>query len=148
MSSHVRQQIREAVVTELKKITAFGNRVYPYFTKAAPATPQVRVRTWEEKMIQEKRVFGATGPVNYRGIVLEIEVRDKASSDLDDRMDGYAASIEKKMDGTFLDSLAVSAIPDETTIEMSDAEQDVALMTMTWLVDYRTVNGAPETAVL
>jgi hypothetical protein len=151
--SHVRQQIREAVVSALKGITAFGDRVYGYQGKTQRAVPYVVVRTANESVKPEETTFGSAGkPTLMRSLQLDIEVRAKAAVDPDDIMDGYAVSIEEKMAGTALDDLAVSVWPNETRIETAETnenlEKDAALMTLTYLVEYRTAEGSPETAVL
>ncbi len=151
--SHVREQIRDAVVTELKKITAFGNRVYPYRAKRARLTPYVLVITDRETVNEEEWTFGSDGnPTLMRDLALRIEVRDKVGSDLDGTMDNHAAEVEKKMVGSALASLAVSVRYEEMSLETADdnerLEQDAALMSLGYAVKYRTVDGSPETAVL
>lgn len=151
--SHVRQQIREAVITELKKIAAFGNRVYGYRGTIQKTAPYVIVRTGEEEIVVEEGTFGSDGhPTLMREVQLAIEVRTKAAADLDDTMDGYAVSIEEKMAGTALNSLAKYVLPGSMRIETNEdnerIEQDAALLTMTFPVRYRTKEGSPETAIL
>ncbi len=153
--SHVRQQIRAAVITELKKITAFGSRVYGYRGMVQKTAPYVIVRSGEEEIITEMNTFGSDGhPTLMREIQLSIEVRDKVktSTNIDDTMDGYAVSIEEKMAGTALNSLAKYVLPGSMRIETNDdnekLEQDTALMTLVFPVRYRTKEGSPETAIL
>ena len=140
-------------MAELKKITAFGGRVYPYRTIRQQTAPYVVARTPSETVNPEQGAFGSAGkPVLFREAMLEIEVRAKASSDLDGVMDGYAVSIEKAMAGTALDALAVYVWLSETSIVTADddeaIEKDAALMTLTYRVGYRTVEGSAEKAIL
>jgi hypothetical protein len=151
--SHVRQQIRDAVITEVKKITEFGNRVYGFRGMVQRTAPYAVVRTASEGINREESTLGSAGhPTLMRELRLEVEVYAKATADIDDVMDGYAVSVEEKLAGTALNSLAVSVLPadmaNETAEDDEAIEKDVARMTLGFEVKYWTVEGSPETAVL
>jgi hypothetical protein len=151
--SHVRQQIRDAVIVELKKIAAFGNRVYGYRGMVQRTAPYVVARTPSEGIDLERSTLGSGGhPTLMRELRLEVEVYAKAAADIEDTMDGYAVSIEEKLAGTALNALAVSILPTDMALETAEddeaIEQDAARMTLGFGVKYRTVEGSPETVVL
>ncbi len=153
MADHVRHQIRDAVITEMKKITAFGDRVYPYMTKPQKTAPYLIVKCGDEDIQPEKSAFGAAGkPILYREMMLELEIHDKSAGDLADRMDNYLVSIESEM-ADILTTLAVSVWPAsitgiDTGEEDERIEKDAAVMTIVYRIGYRTTEGTAQTAVL
>jgi len=144
-AKHIRQQIREAVVTKLKEITTFSNRVYPYRTMPHTLLPDAVVKTDDDVVIRE-----LTADHKYmRALSLIIETRVKAVADIDDTLDSLCLAIEEKMmaDPTFgglLKSLELSS----TKIEMSqESEQPVGLATIEYEAWYRMLRTDADTVV-
>jgi hypothetical protein len=145
----VRKQIREAVVTELKKITAFSNRVYPYRTTPHLTLPDVVVFIPEEKIIQEMSTFGANGMIQMRAVTILVAIRAKATADIDDALDGYCVSVEEHMviDDTF-GGIMTGLTFEGTTVEFSgELEKTIGMAILTYTGMYRTAASAPETSI-
>ena len=141
--SHVRRQIREAVVTRLKDITAVANRVYPYRTIPHTMLPDITVKTNKDEVDHEQAV---KGDAEFHILTLDVEVRTRVTDDLDDAIDALCVEVEKKMmtDPTFGGKVKLLQL-DGTTIEVSgDAEKSVGLATVTWLAWYRINRTNPE----
>jgi len=144
-AKHIRQQIREAVVTKLKEITTFSNRIYPYRTMPHTLLPDAVVKTDEDVVIGEQ-----TADHKYmRALALTIEARAKATSDIDDTMDSLCLAIEEKMMaaptfGGLLKKLDLSS----TKIEMSqEGDQPVGLATLEYEAWYRMLRSDADTVV-
>ena len=143
--SHIRQQIREAVVTRLKTITVFSHRVYPYRTAPHTLLPDAVVKIEEDVVIEEY----TTDHKYMRAFTVAIETRKKASSDIDDEMDDLCVLIEEKMmtDPTFgglLKKLDLAV----TKIEMSaEGDQPVGLATLEYEAWYRMLRTDAEADV-
>ncbi len=149
MADHVRAQVRAAVVTALKEITAFGDRVYPYRVKPLITLPSVVVTTPKDEVDLDSCVFSANGPVDYHVIRLEIAVYTKTADGLDDDLDGYAVSIEQKMlaDDTF-GGLLNSLQPESAeVVTAGEIEKPAGVLVMVWQAAYRTLRGTPTVAL-
>jgi len=149
LSSHVRRQIREAVVTELKKITAFSNRVYPYRTTPHLTLPDVVVFTPEEKIIQEQSTFSADGIIQMRELSIVIAIRAMAVCDLDDTLDSYCVSVEEHMvfDDTFGGLVKNLSLVGTTVEIVGELEKSIGIATLTYTGMCRTAQNAPETSI-
>lgn len=143
--SHVRQQVREAIVTALKTITALGNRVYPYRTIPHTILPDAIVYTIDDEVITD---YDANGK-EIRDLTIVIAVRAKVTDDLDDVIDGLCVSVEKAMrtDDTF-GGLIKNLDLQNTAIDMKGgAEKSVGLATLEYSALYRINRSNPEVVI-
>jgi hypothetical protein len=148
MSGHIRKQLRDAVVTELKKITAFGSRVYPYRTRKSLTLPDVVVFTPDETILPEYSTWGSSGVlIETREVNLIVAIRAKVADDIDDILDSYCVSVEKGMmtDESF-SNLLIDLRLEKTEITLSgEAEQSVGMALLTYKAQYRAARNNPET---
>lgn len=89
--AHARQAIREAVATLLTGLTTTGanvfqSRVFPYSDAVLPALNVVT----ENEEVEEH----ITGTTTLRRLVVRVEGRAKATSNIDDTLDTIAAEVE------------------------------------------------------
>lgn len=143
--SHARQQIRDAVFTQLGTSIGggvgsnkFKSRVYPHDT-----LPCVSVYTRNDQVDVDSSAMG-----DSRGHVLEIvvECRVKATTGYDDTLDDIASSVESLIaaDTTLNDRVKdIDLI--STIIDLSDeSDQPTVLGVMTFETIYRYERTDPE----
>ena len=84
-----------------------------------------------------------------RQLTMQTEIYATATAEtVDDELDRLAVEVEKVMEATLLNDLAQNIMLSATTVEIdSDGEIPVGIMTLTWTVMYRTIEGDPETSV-
>lgn len=147
--SHVRQQLRDRVVTELTPITAFGGRVY--------STRQYNVQKTKLPFLnvfdggEDSEPSGMhVGGIRALERVININTRlfVKATEDVDDAADALAVEVEKLLGPSTLNNLAFDIALASTAMDFdSNSESPVGILTLTWRVVYRTTEGDPETAI-
>ena len=150
--SHVREQIRDAVVNavtylDLTARRVFRTRVYPMDSESLPG---ICVYTQSETS-SPATIGGLTSVSTYlRVMLVNIEVYAKASVDLDNTLDDIAVEIETAMatDAT-LDGLVEDTVLSGTEIDImgGDSEQPVGVMRLTYNVTYRTTLADPSAAL-
>lgn len=147
MANHVRQQIRERVGTVLTGLTTTGSnvyqsRVYPLSTSNLPG---LLIYTLSET--SEPDTMGVQQGVE-RLLTLAVEGYAKATGNLDDTLDTICKEVETAIAGdTKLNNLARNAFLTSTEIQLNgDGEQPIGVATMTFEVNYRTINNAPDVA--
>jgi len=143
--SHVRQQIREAVVAKLKEITDIGDRAYPYRTIPHTTLPDIVVYTTEDEVDHEHDA----GDKEIHILTVQVEARAKVTDDLDDVLDGLCVDVEKKMmEDASLGGLVKYLELVKTTIEMQgESEKPVGVATLEYAAWYRVSRTDPETVV-
>ena len=92
--SHMRKQIRDAIVTRLQGITGFADVVYPYRTAPHTVLPDIVVAIVEDEVNHD---YDTKGSARMHELTVDIEIRDKATDYLDDTLDGICVSVEKAM---------------------------------------------------
>ena len=151
MSKHVRQQLREAVVTKLKTISVFGNRVYPFRTRKVITLPDVVVFIPEETVIPDETTWGVTPAANVetREATLAIAVRQKENDTLDDTLDGYCLLIEAAMmvDESFGGILKNLRLENTEITLSGEGEKPIGMVVLTYKAMYRAARNAPGTTV-
>ena len=90
--THVRQQLRERVLTDLTGLPTTGanvsaNRVYPY---SADMLPALNIRTDDEERIDDADTMGDN---HYRALSLTIEARALGDAALDDTLDTIISEV-------------------------------------------------------
>ena len=147
--SHVRQQIRDQAVTELSAITTFSQvkstRVYQWRKTNLPAC---NVFTEEEE--SEPIVMNRPGQRKVqRDLMMMVEIYATATADtVDDALDDLIVEVEGILGNSTLGGLAYDVALRKTETDY-DGEGDVpvGVASLTWSVQYFTLEGDPETAL-
>jgi len=145
--SHVRQQIRDRIVSVLKsnvslvKRRVFSSRVYALTEKDLPA---ITVYTGSEV---SSRLNMGLNDLN-RGLTLDVDIYVRSTSAFDNDVDAIAVQIEEAIAGDFtVNGLAKEAVLTGTEIQFSgDAEQPIGVAKLTYSVRYVTALNDVETA--
>jgi len=146
--SHVRQQIREQIGTILTGLASTGSnvyesRVYPLNESNLPA-----LLIYTKAETSSISTIGTSLGVD-REITVIVEVYVKANSNFDDTVDTVCAEVEVAMGSNrTLNDTARFNYLESTDIEFSgDGENPVGVATMSFIVQYRTLQNAPETSI-
>ena len=144
--THVRQQIREAVVASLNNISLIGNNVYPsrVDTLTDKHLPCICVYTKEEK---SKRI--TMGGLQERELEIVLELVIKSDTDFDNTLDNITAEIEPALiNNQALKSLIKDIDLSETTIATGGSgEKILGIASIIFRCIYHTQEGVPETAL-
>jgi hypothetical protein len=141
--SHVRQQIREAVVAALTGLATTGSRVHA--SRLRPqgdaGLPCLLVTTESEEVV-ETSILG----LQRRELVVQVRGYAKATGALDDTLDTIAAEVETALGadvtlgGLAKGSLLLAGID----IDFDDAlDKPVGVVVLQFKAGYYTVAGAP-----
>ena len=146
--SHVRQQIRERVATVLTGLTTTGSNVYESRVNALNESKLPALVIYSKSENSEITTIG-TGLGIERNLVITVEAYVKANSNFDDTIDTICAEVETAMgNDRTLNGLAKFSHLGSTEIEFDgDGENPVGYATLEYVVQYRTIQNAPETAV-
>jgi hypothetical protein len=153
MPDHVRQQIRDAVVTGLTGLTTTGSRVYPGRTRPLAKGHDATLLVYTRSETGERTVQGAPGKITRR-CLLDIEGRVSTAGVPDDMLDTIASEIETAMAALInfgtarvLGGLAMNLEYLGTDIiAEADGERHDGGVRVQYRVTYRTVEGAPTVA--
>lgn len=134
--AHARTTIRGLIVSALTGIaTVTANRVHPYFT-----LPSLNVVTVDEEVTEH--LHG----LQTRELSVDIEIRVKATDDLDDALDALAVQVETALADGLAGTKDVTLAG--TEIEYDDeSEQPVGLARLTYIITYNCDPGDPETTL-
>lgn len=148
MANHLRRQIREQVASTVGSLTTTGSRVYQsrVYPLAAANLPGLLIYTKNETSSVDQM---GSQPELARFLNLVIEGYAKGATNVDDTVDGIAKEIEIAMAAdTTINALAVDSNLESTDVSFSgEGEQPIGVITMTYSVQYRTANNAPDVAV-
>lgn len=148
--AHVRNQIRDAVVTLLTGLSTTGAEVYPGRTRPLPAghAPTLLVYAVSERA-QIHAQGGGAGAIQIRDLTLAIEGRVTMAGVPDDTLDTIAAEVETAMVADpSLGGLTVEVTLISTRIDtQSPGESQAGEVRLEYRVVYRTRENAPETAI-
>ncbi len=145
--AHVRQQIRDNIVTTLTGLTTTGARIYRtrVYPIAEDKLPGLLIYTDAE----EVETVTITPPrTQMRSLEIKVEAYVKGVSNFDNQIDTITAEIEDALSA----DVTRGALAKDTTITgfeadfNGDGDQPVAMGRVTVRVDYMTVEGAAETA--
>lgn len=142
---HVREQIRDAVVTACTGLATTGTRVYRerlYQLRAADL-PGLRIYCGAEQVEPDR--LGASHGLQ-RDMDLMVEGLARATSDLDETLDDICAEVEAALCaditlGGKAKLLYLAAIDDPEQSDESD--QPTGLVRLRFRVQYRTLNTTP-----
>ena len=146
--SHVRQQLRERAATTLTGLTTTGTKVYQsrVYPLGAANLPGLLIYTKSE----DSEIVTMSGARTLlRNLSLVIEGYVKAVSNYDDTVDTIAKEVETAMgNDVTLNGLAKNSYLESTEIEYDgEGEKPVAVVSLTYTVEYMTKENAPQTAV-
>lgn len=144
MANHVRQQIREAVVTALTGLTTTAARIHDSRIYELRSLPALVVYATDE--ISEPSDL--SGKID-RELTVRVEGYAKAVSSVEDTIDTIGKEIEVAIDTdqTF-GGLAMRTILDSVNIDLSgEGEKPLAVLTMDYKILYRTAKGSPDVSV-
>tara|TARA_R100000655_G_scaffold53402_1_gene91340 strand:+ start:1289 stop:1732 length:444 start_codon:yes stop_codon:yes gene_type:complete len=146
--SHVRQQLRERAATTLTGLTTTGSKVYQsrVYPLGAANLPGLLIYTKSE----DSEIVTMSGARTLlRNLSLVIEGYVKAVSNYDDTVDTIAKEVETAMgNDVTLNGLAKNSYLESTEIEYDgEGEKPVAVVSLTYTVEYMTKENAPQTAV-
>ena len=146
--SHVRQQLRERAATTLTGLSTTGSKVYQsrVYPLGAANLPGLLIYTKSEDS-EAVTMSGARTLLRYLSLVIEGYV--KAVSNYDDTVDTIAKEVETAMgNDVTLNGLAKNSYLESTEIEYDgEGEKPVAVVSLTYTVEYMTIENAPQTAV-
>jgi hypothetical protein len=146
--SHVRQQVRERAATTLTGLTTTGTKVYQsrVYPLGAANLPGLLIYTKSE----DSEIVTMSGARTLlRNLSLVIEGYVKAVSNYDDTVDTIAKEVETAMgNDVTLNGLAKNSYLESTEIEYDgEGEKPLAVISLTYTVEYMTKENAPQTAV-
>lgn len=146
--SHVRQQLRERAATTLTGLTTTGSKVYQsrIYPLGSANLPGLLIYTKSE---DSEAVTMSGARTVIRNLSLVIEGYVKAVSNYDDTVDTIAKEVETAMgNDVTLNGLAKNSFLESTQIEYDgEGEKPVAVVSLTYNVEYMTIENAPQTAV-
>ena len=146
--SHVRQQLRERAATTLTGLSTTGSKVYQsrVYPLGAANLPGLLIYTKSE---DSEAVTMSGARTLLRNLSLVIEGYVKAVSNYDDTVDTIAKEVETAMgNDVTLNGLAKNSYLESTEIEYDgEGEKPVAVVSLTYTVEYMTIENAPQTAV-
>ena len=145
--AHVRQQIRDRIVSVLKssaslvKRRVFSSRVYALTEKVLPA---ITVYTGSEASALQ--TIGLK--TSARVVSVEVDIYVRATNNFDNDVDAIAVQIEEAIANDFtVNGLAKSAVLASSEINFSgEAEQPIGSAKLTFDVRYDTAINDVETA--
>ena len=146
--SHVRQQIRERIATNVTGLTTTASRVFQsrVYNQQSTELPGLLVYTTSEQ--SERDTFISTNGLN-RVVDVVVEGYAKAASNLDDSLDTISAEVEAALaaDPT-CNSLSKDLALASTELEYTgEGDQPTGMVRMTFNVVYRTTATAPSSAI-
>lgn len=146
--AHVRQQLRERAAATLTGLTTTGSRVYQsrIYPLGAANLPGLLIYTKSED--SEPETIGSARTV-LRNLSLVVDGYVKAVSNFDDLVDTISAEVETAMgNDSTLNSLAKNTYLESTEIEFDgEGDKPVGVVSLTYVIQYATIENAPQTAV-
>jgi uncharacterized protein YabE (DUF348 family) len=148
MTDHLRQRIREQVATTVTGLATTGSNVFQsrVYSLSDDVLPALLVYSVSESSDIDS--MGSIGSLT-RNLSLSIEGYVKNVSDYDDVIDDVCKEVEIAMAGDkTLNGLAQNSYLAGTDINYNgEGEQPVGIVTMNYVIQYRTATNAPETAL-
>lgn len=148
MTTHVREQIRDRIASNVTSLSTTGDRVYKsrVWPLNADTMPALLVYSTSEDSATD--IMGPSLVMNRElSVVVEGYVRNITV--YDDKVDTIAKEVEIAMaaDQT-LNNLAKISYLSGTEISYSgEGDQPIAVVSMTYLVQYRTAVDSPDVAL-
>lgn len=148
MADHIRQQIRERIATTLTGLTTTGSKVYQSRIYPMQDSNMPGLLVYSTSEDSDIDVMGSTGTLN-RLLNVSIEGYVKSTSEFDDKIDDICKEVETAMAGDqTINGLAKNSFLSSTEINYSgEGEQPIGVVTLNYVVQYRTATNAPDVAV-
>jgi hypothetical protein len=145
--SHVRQQIRDRIATDLTGLTGIGTNVYKMRRYALDDAklPAIAIYTMDET----SNLITIGVRTIRRVLNVGVEIFAKGSSTtVYDTMDGYCVSVEEALANDFsLNGLAKSCVLTSSSIDVNvEGEKAVCTARLVFAVEYITAINDVETA--
>jgi hypothetical protein len=148
MADHIRQQIRERIATNVTGLATTGSNVYQsrVYPMASGNLPGLLIYSTSED--SEIDVMGSVGTLN-RILNITVEGYVKSITEFDDKIDDICKEVETAMAGDqTINGLAKNSFLSSTEIEYNgDGDQPIGVVTMNYVVQYRTATNAPDAAL-
>lgn len=147
MANHLRRQIREAAAARVTGLGTTASRVFQMriYPLQAAELPGLLVFTNDETA--QRMTLGAPSILERR-LELVIEGFAKATSNLDDTLDGIAKEVEVAIAGDHgLGGLAKSTTLRSTAVQMVEADQPLGMVRLVFEVVYMARENAPDVAL-
>ena len=148
MTDHVRQQIRDRIVTNVTGLSTTGDRVYRSRVYPLNADTMPALLVYSKTEDSEIDVMGSPGVLNrlvniaIEGYVRNITVYDNKIDDICKEVETAMAADQK------INGLAKNSFLSSTEIEYTgEGDQPIGVVTMNYVVQYRTATNAPQTAL-
>lgn len=142
--THLRSQIRAAVVARLHGLPTTGDRVLVGRTRPLGRAHDPTVIVYARSEAAQ-RVEHGRPPVQLRTLELAVEGRVVSPTPPDAALDGIAAEIEERLALDDLGGLVLDCTLISTEIVVSaDGESHVGSVILTWRVKYRAPEGVPD----
>jgi hypothetical protein len=141
--AHVRQQIREQLVTTLSGLTSTADRVYDTRIYSHDELPSLTIYADRDTVDEEN----STKTKQWHDLQLRVEARAKAKDGVEDLIDTICAEIEAAIFADItLNAKVLDVRLEETSIEYSvEQDQPIAMATVTLMAAYRIAPGSPST---
>lgn len=144
MTTHARQQIREAVATAVTGLATTGARVYQSRLHALRDSnlPCLMVNTDDEDVSEDFDTSARTLRIKIAGVA-------KASANLDDTLDQMALEVETAVkNGVTVTGKVLTLELKSISVEMVDSlDKPAGLIALEFDVQYSIVTGAPGTLI-
>ena len=147
MADHLRKQIRDAAVTALTGLTTSGARVFENRTHELQDVNLPGLRIYTNDGASK---VGSSGVkrIRERSVELVVECCSKKSSGMDDELDAMIKEVEVALDAVGAIPAAKSVDPGREEIDMGgEAEKEIGVARLTFVVTYQTARGAPDVAL-
>jgi uncharacterized Rossmann fold enzyme len=151
MANHVRQQIRESIAVALTGLTTTADRVYqsrllPFQDDELPA---LVISTNTEKIDSLSVNFN---PVLERSLVVVVAVVAKATSNIDDVLDGSIKEVEQVLNSSIeantLNGLVKDIVLTDIDIEMNaTSEKPIGQALLSFTASYYTQASVPDVSI-
>jgi len=151
MANHVRQQIREAIAVALTGLTTTADRVYQ--SRLLPLQddelPALVISTNTEKIDPLSVNFN---PVLERSLVVVVAVVVKATSNIDDVLDGSIKEVEQVLNSSIeantLNGLVKDIVLTDIDIEMNAiSEKPIGQALLSFTASYYTQASMPDVSI-
>lgn len=147
MANHLRRQIREAAAARVTGLSTTAARVYQMriYPLQTAELPGLLVFTNDETA--QRLTLGAPS-IMERRLELVIEGFAKATSNLDDTLDGIAKEVEVAIAGDYgLGGLVKSTTLRSTQVQMVEADKPIGMVRLVFDVLYMARETAPDVAL-
>ena len=147
MANHLRRQIREAAATRVTGLATTSSRVFQMRVYPLQVAELPGLLVFTNNETAQRLTLGAPS-IMERSLELVVEGYARATSNLDDTLDGIAKEVEVAIAADYgLGGLAKAATLRSTQVELVDADQPIGMVRLTFDVTYMSRENAPDVAL-